>query len=109
MNDILIKLKSEILFTLYEAKTERRVIGIYSTALSDQPCLTSVVNLNYDEDSDNVIVTLIGYDVNGHFYERDRINLEAIHSVVLFKSEFDNPFLRNLTNRENDNMRSFRL
>jgi hypothetical protein len=72
------------------------VIGIYSSVLSDQPCLTSVVNVTFNDD-DVLLVTLIGYDVNGYFYERDQITLEEISAVILFKSEFLNPFLRNFT------------
>jgi hypothetical protein len=107
MNDVLTKSKSDILVILRKAKRQKRVIGIYSTVLSDQPCLTSVVNVK--RKNNDALVTLTGYDVNGHFYERDRLSLDEIHSVVLFKSEFVNPFLKNLTGRENDRMRSFRL
>jgi hypothetical protein len=107
MSDPLTKSKSEMLVILRKAKRQKKVVGIYSTVLTDQPCLTSVVNVKRHKNE--ALVTLTGYDVNGHFYERDRLSLDEIHSVVLFKSEFVNPFLKNLTGRENDRMRLFRL
>jgi hypothetical protein len=108
MTDTNLKSKSEILLTLDKAKRQNRVVAIYSTVLSDQPCLTSVVNVGL-EANNKVIVTLVGYDVNGHFYERHRLTLDEIYSVVLFDSEFANPFLKHLNDREYDNMRLFRL
>jgi hypothetical protein len=85
----------EILPALHDSKKYGTVVGISAPILGNGVFLTSVESI-VETNSDHVI-TLKGYDVTGYILERNKLRLTDIRGICPFKSEFKNPYLKELT------------
>jgi hypothetical protein len=84
----------QILKCLNESHANSTVVAISAPILGSGVFLTSVENVVPENDP---LIVLKGYDVTGYILERNRIRLSDIRSVCPFKSEFKNPYLKELT------------
>ena len=84
--------EKRILEILLASKLHEYVVGIHSEQLGSELCLTQVEDIIIPE-GQTPIVILKGYDISGHFLDRNKINLESITSVYPFSSKFENPFI----------------
>jgi hypothetical protein len=84
----------QVLRHLEDSKNNNTVIAISAPILGSGVFLTSVsevIPLQGD-----YIIVLKGYDVTGYILERNKIKLSDIRSVYPFRSEFKNPYLKEL-------------
>lgn len=99
MNDInfdFITDSKHILEALTYSMLNGNAVGINSPALGTGIHITAVekiLNNNDFFDQCEIIIVLKGYDVTGHFFERNVIKLYEIKSVWPLRSAFVNPFL----------------
>jgi hypothetical protein len=104
MNEVrfdFIKETKAILEVLINSMENGNAVGISCPALGTGIYITAVekiLNNNDFFDQCEITVVLKGYDITGHFFEKNMIKLYEIKSVWPLKSPFKNPFLT--SNRE---------
>jgi hypothetical protein len=98
VNDIkfdFVKGSKPMLDILLNSMAHGNAVGISSPALGTGIYITAVekiLNNNDIFDQSEIVIVLKGYDITGHFFERNAIKLSEIKSVWPLKSPFKNPF-----------------
>lgn len=87
----------DMLAVLAESKAHGTAVGILAPALGDQIFVTVVDDLIIKE---TITVVLRSYDKTGYMLETNKLKLGEIKSVCPFSSPFENPYLRELTHKQ---------
>jgi hypothetical protein len=100
--------KDDILKALFQNKLCGSIIGITSNVLGPGTYFTTVIELIMRDNE--TLIELKGYDMSGYFFDRSKLTLEEIESVIPFNSSFTNPFLRDMEREVgHDNNRKFQV
>lgn len=83
---------NEVLRLLTKSKDEGTAIGISSAILGAGTYVTCVDEIISDSE---IIVVIKPYDATGRIFDRCRLNITEIKSMVPFSSNFTNPFYKN--------------
>lgn len=92
--------RKEIHEALLDSEDNQSIIGIASKDLGPGMFMTSVKEIL--NDGNDQLVVLNSYDITGYFLEKNKILLKNISGVIPFKAVFTNPFLRDLTEQQNN-------
>lgn len=79
---------------LTESKEHGTAVGILAPVLGSEIYVTAVVDILID---DEITFVLKNYDNTGYMLETNKVRLGEIKSVCPFRSTFENPYMRNLT------------
>ena len=85
----------EMLNVLTESKVNGTAVGVSAPVLGSEIYVTAVEDIVIGED---ITIVLKNYDITGYMLETNKLKLAEIRSVCPFKSPFENPYMRTLTN-----------
>jgi hypothetical protein len=91
--------RMDVLHILVESKEHGTAVGVLAPLLGQEIFVTAVQDIIIDED---VTIIFKSYDKTGYMLETNKLKLDDIKSVCPFKSPFENPWLRGLTDRKAD-------
>jgi hypothetical protein len=89
----------EILKVLIESKSQGKSIAIASDRLGEGFVITAVEDILLVDGE--TIIRFKPYDITGFMLPTNKLSLSQISAVCAFRSEFENPVLKNLDKAKN--------
>ncbi len=96
VNNDLVSDPGVIFNILTESKLRGTAVGINAPTLGGGIYITAVEDIILDSRESDITIVIKNFDISGYIFETNKLKLAEIASVIPFKSEFKNPYIRNL-------------